>query len=78
MCIGKFSLRIFACCIEALQLHAAIICHYQFTTHSLVLGLNAKSHYIIEHNVSIIQLGFGWKHSNYISRNCQKALKPKT
>jgi len=39
--------HIFACCIEPLQLHAAIICHDQFTTHSLV---------IVEHNVSTIQL----------------------
>ena len=40
----------FTCCIEALQLHAAIICHIKFTTGGLAL----RSNYITEHNVSII------------------------
>jgi len=44
--------------MEGLQLHAATICHIQFTASGLALALGSKvkSHYIIEHNVSIIQL----------------------
>ena len=45
---------IFACFTEGLQLHAAIICHIQFTTPGLALGSKVKFHYTIEHDVSII------------------------
>jgi len=57
-----------------MAVHAAIIC--QFTTSGWwlgpALGSKVKCHYVIEHNVSIIQLPL--KHNSYISRNCWHSI----
>ena len=54
--------------LKDLYLHAAIVC--QFTTSGLAQPFGQS--YIIEHNVSTIQLPL--KHNSYISRNCWDSI----
>ena len=55
-----------------MAVHAAIICQFLQRVAWPSPCVKGKYHYIIEHNVSIIQLPL--KHNSYISRNCWHSI----